>query len=597
MTDSLSGSNPSESAGSVIRHSFWLAENHHLAVWLHLPATLQVRRCSVVICPPIGFELTHSYRSLRRLADLLSSRGFPVLRFDYRGSGDSGGDAFTPGLVRSWLDDVASVAALGRELTGAGETALIGLRLGATLAAHAAAASVARHLVLWAPVTSGRAYVRQWEALQRVAGNTGSDEFLDAGGFVLSKEAARDLKGLELESAKVPPGSRVLHLWRDDLPRSVDPLPDSWPEGSTVEALESTGFADLMATPQDTRIPAESLNHIADWLSEGTGSRSVALTDSTWRSRVTLRTRTDEGPPSFRETLVTVPGPAPLFGVATAPSVSPSATTVVLCNAGSVHHVGPHRSYVELARALAVAGVPSIRFDLRNLGDSLGGPSADENHPYPATALEDVAAVVEWAAGRAGCERVVVAGLCSGAHAAFHAGLEIPHPSLAAVVLINPLTFRWRDGMSLAQPTTSQQANDELYYRRRFTDPAGWKRLIRLQTDFGGLFRFAWRFVGTRAGEWLAEALAMLRIRERKPLAAALLRYPASGRRLSIVFSAEDPGRSLLLAEARLVSRRLRRRGRLDVSVISGADHTFSARHKRDELIRRLVEMITSDAR
>jgi hypothetical protein len=35
----------------------------------------------------------------------------------------------------------------------------------------------------------------------------------------------------------------------------------------------------------------------------------------------------------------------------------------------------------------------------------------------------------------------------------------------------------------------------------------------------------------------------------------------------------------------------------LDVSVISGADHTFSARHKREELIRRLVEMITSDAR
>ena len=60
--------------------------------------------------------------------------------------------------------------------------------------------------------------------------------------------------------------------------------------------------------------------------------------------------------------------------VGTLPIVAISAVTapptVVLLNAGIVHRVGPNRMHVLLARALAAAGIPSLRFDMSGIGDS-----------------------------------------------------------------------------------------------------------------------------------------------------------------------------------------------------------------------------------
>jgi hypothetical protein len=48
----------------------------------------------------------------------------------------------------------------------------------------------------------------------------------------------------------------------------------------------------------------------------------------------------------------------------------------VLCflNSGANHHVGPHRSYVELSRQLASRGYATFRFDIGGLGDSRAAP-------------------------------------------------------------------------------------------------------------------------------------------------------------------------------------------------------------------------------
>ena len=49
----------------------------------------------------------------------------------------------------------------------------------------------------------------------------------------------------------------------------------------------------------------------------------------------------------------------------------------VFITAGLLHHVGPNRLHVELARQLARQGAPGLRFDLSGTGDSetssLGG--------------------------------------------------------------------------------------------------------------------------------------------------------------------------------------------------------------------------------
>ena len=48
----------------------------------------------VVLCAPFGQEAMRTHRALRQLATLLTKRGYHVLRFDYRGTGDSALDIY-----------------------------------------------------------------------------------------------------------------------------------------------------------------------------------------------------------------------------------------------------------------------------------------------------------------------------------------------------------------------------------------------------------------------------------------------------------------------------------------------------------------------
>ena len=78
-----------------------------------------------------------------------------------------------------------------------------------------------------------------------------------------------------------------------------------------------------------------------------------------------------------------------LFGVLVKPRVaSADRPAVIMTNAGTVHRIGPHRLYVDLARELAELGFTVLRMDLSGIGDSAVGTSP-ENLCYPATGLAD----------------------------------------------------------------------------------------------------------------------------------------------------------------------------------------------------------------
>ncbi len=60
-----------------------------------------------------------------------------------------------------------------------------------------------------------------------------------------------------------------------------------------------------------------------------------------------------------------------LFGIIGSPDVpDPQRPAVLIPNTGVIHRVGPSRMHVELARALASAGLVSLRLDNAGLGDS-----------------------------------------------------------------------------------------------------------------------------------------------------------------------------------------------------------------------------------
>lgn len=129
---------------------------------LHLAHPQRQTSHSVLLCNPLGQEAVRLHRLYRVLADQLSLQGAHVLRFDYFGTGESGGDD-EEGELEGWLRDVALADQELRQRVSSSQTTWVGARLGATLAALTAARCPRPpdRLLLWEPILDGRAYLQE----------------------------------------------------------------------------------------------------------------------------------------------------------------------------------------------------------------------------------------------------------------------------------------------------------------------------------------------------------------------------------------------------------------------------------------------------
>ncbi len=126
----------------------------------HPPRAAQSRGCGVLICQPIGQDYMRTHRGMKKLAEQLAISGYPTLRFDYFGTGDSGGESVEASLS-GWLDDIAIAVEELKESAQVERVAVVGLRFGALLA-HAAVSQRddLDRLVLWDPVPVGPEYLQ-----------------------------------------------------------------------------------------------------------------------------------------------------------------------------------------------------------------------------------------------------------------------------------------------------------------------------------------------------------------------------------------------------------------------------------------------------
>jgi pimeloyl-ACP methyl ester carboxylesterase len=162
---------------------FFFGTTDHRLFGVYQPARRQAGRSGVVLCYPWGQEYLPAHKSFKSLASLLCNAGHDVLRFDYHGTGDSGGE-LEEGTPPSWLGDVSAAIDELKETAGLEQVGLCGLRMGAAWAAQVAAerSDVAR-IVAWDPVWDGQAYLRALERTTDYYGNT-----LEAQGFNLTPE-------------------------------------------------------------------------------------------------------------------------------------------------------------------------------------------------------------------------------------------------------------------------------------------------------------------------------------------------------------------------------------------------------------------------
>jgi len=100
-----------------------------------------------------------------------------------------------------------------------------------------------------------------------------------------------------------------------------------------------------------------------------------------------------------------------LSGILTLSPQERAPFVVLLSNTGMHHRVGPYRLNVELAQALAHAGIPVFRYDRSGMGDSEARTTPGSDHEHALLDAHDAMAAVTAAVG---ITRFVLVALCSG---------------------------------------------------------------------------------------------------------------------------------------------------------------------------------------
>jgi pimeloyl-ACP methyl ester carboxylesterase len=250
---------------------------------LHAPASPQLSGRAVLICPPIAAEYVRCYRPLRLLAAMLADAGLPVLRFDYFGTGDSLGDIEDAGLER-WLDDISQAVRYLRGRTRAMEVALVGVRIGASLAAryHFERESL-RQLVLWDPVVEGQRIVDElrdqsadharWmaEKYGERPDSVPADGPLDLLGFRFSEPLLDELSSLSLMSAQGEARCRVMILDDEANAATAELAALLQGRGADVRHEQIGGPKVWMSEPHQGIVPHQSLKRVTDCLLENGG--------------------------------------------------------------------------------------------------------------------------------------------------------------------------------------------------------------------------------------------------------------------------------------------------------------------------------------
>ena len=550
--------------------------------------------CAVILCGAIGYEQLCAARGWREFAEKLAAHGYPVLRFDWHGCGDSLGGDRDGGRLDAWRVSLHAAIGFARVHFGVQRIVLAGLRLGATLAAEFAAEHEIEALAMFAPAVSGRVYAREMTALAGVVGKTSNSDpnassrrdGIEVAGFAVTSQTLDSLKGLDLRN--VPP-AKAKSVWLA-APAGQYGVAEyaAYLEaaGCSVEAADFPGYAEYLAEPTFSRSPDALFDSCVDFVLKAAPLRMQMQRPAPLPAAPLSTDDFSETPASF--------GEHPLFGVFCRPERSQNDSTALLfVNAGANPRIGWARMHVDFARRLAGEGCASLRMDIAGLGDS--PPLAGRNRQimYDQAPCADVSAGIEWLAHR-GYSKIVLVGLCSGAYLAFHTA--IADPRVTGIVMANLQKFVWREGDTLEVAVRNAYRSTD-FYKGKALQGDTWKRMLRGDIDITGIGRaLTSRLLGKAQGKLTAAANYF---REGDDDTSRVRRWFTAlgqrGVRVLLVYSAEDGGVDELTLHMGAGGNHLKQWPGMSLEIIEAADHNITPQWARDllcALIQRFVGSI-----
>ncbi len=481
----------------------WLqAPTGPFLAWLH-PGT-RASPVGVLIVPPFGWDNMASYTPRRRWAEAIAATGVPVARFDFPGTGDSCGDPSTSGLVDGWVESIALTAAWLRERSECETVLALALSVGGLLTLKAAAdGAPIDHFALWATHGRGAGFIRETTAFSRLEASrlapadrddsrgTVPEDWMMAGGYVLSAATLADLRALDSATLKLPDpaGRRALLLGRGRDPdaRLRAALVD---QGVTVTTSRGEGYEDLLVEPQFAKLPDMAARDVADFIASFVPDEPRG--EPVWhpagqpKAPATVISLGDGA--QVRETVMRIDhAGAALTGVLADPLGDSDALAAILIG-GTGHRMGPNRMWTELCRRWASRGVPTLRVDIAGAGD------AETNTPSEIASLytlPDIVAQTHHVVGamreRTGCSRILLVGLCAGGYWAVQVAMS--DADVVPVALNLPLLV-WDELESTQRVGRT--------YRRKLMQARTLVRIMRGDVDFGRAVRRLPAILGLR---------------------------------------------------------------------------------------------------
>ncbi len=581
-------------------------------------------RRGVLLVPPFGIEHAGSDRFLRMLADYAARLGHVVLTIEPVGTGDSTDLPEDVDLVRSYHE---AIGAGVRVLVGLGTSVVVvGMRFGALVAAAALAEPDLRRLVgaavLIEPITRGKNYRRELLLLGASTSAGLPDNWAAPAGSRLRPSDlaamnALDINGLPSSAdhvlivhgpnAPFPVSTSVAwssHASIEMLPQPIGELVIEDPElghvmprlisgiGDWIDRLppprtaETFGVEPPKGPPQDkARVYGEDQAFVAR-----THNAAPALTNrkaedaatDVWdRQKRRIYSAADPkgfaaAGPSWREEAVALPmaDGEMLHGIRTVPDRT-TRVGLVLLSTGTNPRFGPARLHTILARRLAGQGVATLRMERRGAG--VDGRTLDA---YDPTHIDD-ARIIDAAAGALlGTPTTVLAGMCSGAWAAWHAMLGGLRS--ADVVLMNQIIFG-PDSWDLSEGSPAIAVKT----RHSLGDPERWRAILRGEIHVARSARNLVRYAALTARHRFGTGFSDLR--------DDLETISRRGTRVHFLFDSDESGLVYVRMHGSARLRELIDEGRITVSTVDDAGHVFSSPASVEWLCAAMVHRLTPE--
>lgn len=396
---------------------------------------------TIVIAGPFAEEKKAAQRALVAAARSFAEAGYDVLRFDWRGTGDSGGE-FAQADVSSWLEDLRRVIKTAQQMSDAPLT-LLGLRFGAALCWQVAADEnlSVENLILWEPITNGSSYARQnrqrsqiraqmTQGAEAKATQTTAGGF-DFDGFFINEKLQDEMTKIDLQNSSLSNIKRLLLLQISGSPRLKKPFEDlaerarqssieTEIENVAVEAFwSSIGLIDTSAVRERT----------LQWLDKNASSQ-------TFETRELELQKTTQTTSGIRAEVFAFPsGNEQVNGVLYVPQATEIHRCVLLLHGWSGYRIGPGQLLSDTARELARNGFAAYSFDFRGRGES----ELDVSQASLNSMIRDTTRAVAILREQFGWEKFTLLGLCSGGEVAI--GASLSHTRIDSLVLWSAPVF------------------------------------------------------------------------------------------------------------------------------------------------------------